>query len=155
MNNTMANIKLMSIPAGTFFKLSYVTDVTLSAAGRQAGVSVLKRVVGTFRTGISYKNTQKARAYLGDSDPSQLPWGKWKDGCINRIICHTGKDGQYKEYARLYSTPNKVKTQHYLNGKPISKRELALTGYVPRSYFEDHVDRGVYTVMLNNIESIG
>lgn len=159
MNTTMANIKLMSIPAGRFFKMSYVSDVTLSSAGRKAGVSVLKRVVGTFRTGIAYKNTKKGAQFLLErgtpGQPEKLPWGEWKAGCGNRIICHTTRDGQYKEYARIYSTPNKVRVQHYLNGKPISVRDLALTGYVPRSYFENKEDRGVYTVSLNNIESIG
>lgn len=155
MNTTMANIKLMQIPAGRFFKMSYVTDVDVSAAGKAAGVTVLKRVVGTFRIGIEYKNTQKAKAFLNGAPPEKLPWGEWKAGCGNRIICHTNKNGQYKEYARVYSTPNKMKVQYYLNGKPISKRDLALTGYVRRSYFEQKDDRGCYTICLNNIESIG
>lgn len=155
MNTTMANIKLMQIPAGQFFKMSYVTDVDVSAAGKAAGVTVLKRVVGTFRIGIAYKNTQKAKEFLNGGAPEKLPWGEWKAGCGNRIICYTTKDHQYKEYARVYSTPNKTKVQYYLNGKPISVRDLALTGYVRRSYFDRKDDRGCYTICLNNIESIG
>ena len=157
MNNTMANIKLANIPAGRWFKLSYVTDVTLSAAGKKAGVTVLKRVVGTFRIGIDYANTKKVKDKVADGHVlmHKLPWGEYKAGSGNRIICHTNKNGQYNEYARLYSTPNKPRIQHYLNGVPISTENLMKTGYVPKSYFEQKESTGCYTINLNNIESIG
>ena len=53
MNTEYRNLKVANIKAGQWFKMSYVTTVTLSAAGRRACVLVLKRVVGTFRLGIS------------------------------------------------------------------------------------------------------
>ena len=125
MNNTYFNLKVNSIPAGQFFKMAYVSDVTLSALGRKAGVSVLKRVIGTYRIGVNYKHTKKAIAKAAEKNipidtASKLPWGQWKDNS-NRIICHTNKKGEYNEYLRVYDTPNKPNVQHYLNGKPISK----------------------------------
>lgn len=95
MNNTYFNLKVNSIPAGQFFKMAYVSDVTLSALGRKAGVSVLKRVIGTYRIGVNYKHTKKAIAKAAEKNipidtASKLPWGQWKDNS-NRIICHTNK----------------------------------------------------------------
>lgn len=157
MNNTMANIKITSIPAGRWFKLAYVSDVSLSAAGRKAGVTVLKRVVGTFRTGIEYSNTKKVKKAVenGHTLTHQLPWGSYKAGTGNRIICFTNKAGQYKEYVRVYSSPNRSKVTHYLNGKPISLEDLKATGYVIPSYFTPRENNGCYTIDINNIESIG
>ena len=159
MNTEYMNLKVNSIKAGQWFKMSYVTTVTLSAAGRKADVVVLKRVVGTFRLGINYKNTKKAIARaeakgVKMEDVTRLPWGQWKDDSC-RVICHTNKAGQYSEYLRVYDTPNKPKTQLYLNGKPISKEELRATGYVPESYFTSTNDSGVLTVKAENIEWLG
>ena len=159
MNNTYFNLKVNSIPAGQFFKMAYVSDVTLSALGRKAGVSVLKRVIGTYRIGVNYKHTKKAIAKAAEKNipidtASKLPWGQWKDNS-NRIICHTNKKGEYNEYLRVYDTPNKPKVQHYLNGKPISKEDLRKTGFVPDSYFTSKNDSGCMTISANNIEWIG
>lgn len=159
MNNTYFNLKVNSIPAGQFFKMAYVSDVTLSALGRKAGVSVLKRVIGTYRLGINYKNTKKAIAKAAEKGmpvdvASNLPWGKWKDDS-NRIICHTNKNGEYNEYLRIYDTPNKPRVAYYLNGKPISKESLRNTGFVPDSYFTSTNDSGCMTIRADNIEWIG
>lgn len=159
MNNAYANIKVATLKPGVFFKMSYVTEVTLSAAGRKAGIHVLKRVIGTFRVGISYKNTKKAIARaeakgLKMEDVTKLPWGEWKDDSC-RIICHTNKMKQYKEYLRVYDTPNKPKVQYYIDSRPVTKEELHATGYVPESYFTNTNDSGCYTICLDNIEWLG
>lgn len=159
MNNTYFNLKVNSIPAGQFFKMAYVSDVTLSALGRKAGVSVLKRVIGTYRIGVNYKHTKKAITKAAEKNipidtASKLPWGQWKDNS-NRIICHTNKKGEYNEYLRVYDTPNKPKVQHYLNGKPISKEDLRKTGFVPDSYFTSSNETGCMTIKADNIEWLG
>lgn len=159
MNNVYANIKVATLKPGTFFKMAYVSDVTLSAAGRKAGVHVLKRVIGTYRVGISYKNTKKAIARaeakgVKMEDVTKLPWGQWKDDSC-RIICHTNKAGQYKEYLRVYDTPNKPKVQYYIDSTPVTKEYLRTTGYVPESFFTNKNDTGCYSICLDNIEWLG
>lgn len=159
MNATYFNLKVNSIPAGRFVKMAYVSDITLTALGRKAGVSVLKRVIGTYRIGINYKNTKKAKEKaIAQNKPmdavTKLPWGQWKDNS-NRIICHVNKKGEYHEYLRVYDTPNKPRTTYYLNGKPISKEDLRKTGFVPDSYFTSKNDSGCMTISANNIEWIG
>ena len=159
MNNTYFNLKVNSIPAGQFFKMAYVSDVTLSALGRKAGVSVLKRVIGTYRIGVNYKHTKKAIAKAAEKNipidtASKLPWGQWKDDS-NRIICHTNKKGEYNEYLRVYDTPNKPRVQHYLNGKAISVESLRKTGFVPESYFTSKNETGCMTIKADNIEWLG
>ena len=155
MNNNYAILKLMSIPAGRWMKVQYTTDVTLSAKGRKAGVIILKKTTGTFRTGINYANTKQGKAKLAEGkDIEKLPWGKYKEGTKGRIIEHTNSKGQYNMYARLYSSPNKPKSSFFINGVRISKEDLRSTGYVPDSYFTANHDTGCFTINLNNLELI-
>ena len=155
MNNNYAMLKLMSIPAGRWMKVQYTTDVTLSAKGRKAGVVVLKKTLGTFRTGINYANTKAGKAkQLEGKNIETLPWGKYKEGTNGRIIEHTNSKGQYNLYARLYSSPNKPKSAYFINGRRVTKEELRATGYVPDSYFNSKNEAGCFTINLNNLEVI-
>jgi hypothetical protein len=159
MNNNYANVKISTLKAGAFFKMSYVSDVPLSAKGKKEGVYVFKRTIGTYRTGIAYKNTKKAKITFEAKggkieDNTKLPWGHWKDDSC-RIICHTNKIGEYKEYIRVYDTPNKPKIQYYINSTPVTRAQLIASGYVPNSYFNKPVGSGCYNICLNNIEWIG
>lgn len=145
---------------GSWFKIRYTSDVSLTAAAKREGHTCYKTVITTCRFGISYKNLASVKAKAGEgkfdmSAPHALQWGSWMPGQEGKFICHTSKDGKYKEYVRLYTSPNKPKAQYFLDGEPISVEALKNTGLVQNGYWNKKAfDTEVLTLCTSNIERI-
>lgn len=146
---------ITNIAPGKWFACDIESDVPLSAKGKKAGVHVVKYTHGTFRTGINYSATKvirdkvEAGAY-DDTAAHQLPWGKWV--VTNRLIGHYNKAGEYNLYARMYSSPNKIKTKYTINGVPTTIEQLIADGYVNQSTVKKSGENtGVYSVNIANI----
>ena len=139
---------------GVWFKCAYTTEVTLTAAAKRAGHTVLKKTAGTFRVGISNNNRKEMKAKIANGFvPQPRTWGTYVEGS-DRFIEHTKKNGEHNYYAVLYSTPNMPHVKYFLDGEPIKKDELLARGIVPLSYFSSDKS-GVITVNLANIDRIG
>lgn len=158
MNTNLLIYKLSTKRNGQFFKMSWCTDVKLTSKAANEGHVVLKYTVTTVRKGIRYGNMKKVKEKVQNNpnyvQTHELSWGNWKPGYEGLIIEHTNKEGKYKEYVRLYSTPNKPKTYFLLDNKPISKEKLMATGYVRPSYWNSTETSECYTVSIANIQSI-
>lgn len=160
MNTTLVMDKLNAKVKGSWFKIRYTSDVTLTASAKRAGHTCYKTTTTTCRFGINYRNLASVKAKVADGTiPADhkftLPWGQWLPGQEGKFLCHTGKDNKYKEYVRLYTSPNKPRCQYYLDGHPISKEALMNTGLVVGSYWKNS-DTVVECLTLNtaNIEQI-
>ena len=137
---------------GQFFKMTYITDVTLSAKGKREGHVVLKYTHGTFRWGINYNNMKSVQLKRKEgalpADPQKLPWGEWSASHPGLVIEHKGT-----EYLRVYASPNKNKATYYLDGRPISIEDLKETGFVVPSYWKKS-SPDCLTIKIANIQEI-
>lgn len=158
MNTNLLICKLNTKRNGQFFKMSWCTDVPLTAQAKKDGVTVLKYTTTTVRKGINYANIKNVKDKVAKGEMSsehKLAWGQWKAGFKGLIIEHTDKKGVYKEYVRLYATPNKPQINWFLNGRPISKEELIAKGVVPSSYWNKSNEKTeCFTICTANIQDI-
>lgn len=158
MNTNLLINKLSSKHNGTWFRMSWCTDVPITANAKKAGVTVLKYTTATVRKGIKYSNiaSVKEKVAAGKIDPKhELSWGQWKAGYAGLLIEHTNKQGIYKEYVRLYGSPNKSNVQYFYNGRPITKEQLKDLGVVQASYWNKSSEPSeCFTVCTANVQDI-
>lgn len=156
MNANMIINLLSKKNKGQFFKATYISDVPMTASAKRSGHVVLKYTSGTFRWGIKYSNLKnvkvrdEAAKMKGETISHELTWGTWSTEHPDLVIEHKGI-----KYIRLYMTPNKSKSEYFVDGRPISIEELKNMGIVLPSYWK----KGDYkpeciTVKAENIQDI-
>lgn len=141
--NEFENLKIKN---GAYTSVEFCTFKTPLKAFK--GHEIKKVTKGIYRLGIAYKNLASKK----DVVTEKLPYGKWVDKWVNKLI---EKDGEYQ--LRLYSTNNrkhKVHTQWYLDGKEITKEELIEMGAISESMAKSHHTE-LFNVHLENIIRIG
>ena len=152
MNRNMMLKVLQNKNKGQWFRVAWVSDLPVKAAYKRGGTVVNKRTVTTARFGINYSNMKSVQAKVerGFELKHELPWGSWDDQYPGILINHKGQT-----YIRLYNSPNKPKSEYFLNGKPITKEELIQTGVVQDSYWKKNSEpTEVFTIKVENIENI-
>lgn len=153
MNTNAIIMKLNNKNNGQFFKISWMSDVPITASAKAHGQVVYKYTTGTVRKGIDYasqKSVQMKVQNEGKILTHELSWGEWDSKYPGLIIHHKGQD-----YVRLYPTPNKFKSTYYLNGRPIEVEKLKNMNIVQNSYWnrkEGSID--CLTVKAANIQEI-
>lgn len=159
MNTNLVLQSLKKIRRGQWFKLSYTSDVPLTAKAKREGFVVYKRTQTTARYGVSYSNINSVKqrfelkAQMGEPIPDkhELPWGAWATGYEGIMIEHKNQN-----YLRIYTTPNSFKSQFFVNGEPISKEGLMALNIVQPSYFKKPEQKpDALTIKMENIEKIG
>ena len=149
--NSIRNIK-----KGTFTRIIYTSEPTLSAAGKKAGVSVIKHTEKTVRLGIKYQNMEAVKQFeLERTEPKRevTSWCHWE---IEDVLAkHNTKDAYYLAFSYVNEGHN-TKSQYYLNGKIVSVEELKESGFIIPSYFKEEKDAPVtQRVNIDNIIQIG
>ena len=138
---------------GAFFRISYCTDLPLTASAKRTGITAIKLTVSTVRKGIAYDNMKSVQAKVeqGKELTHILPWGSWKSGYKGLIIEH-----KEKTYLRLYSSPNKSKSKYFLNGVEVTKEQMKNANVVQNSYWNkpDTIPDCI-TVNTANVQEIG
>ena len=138
---------------GAWFNTRIVSDIKLSAAAKAAGHTAQKVSKMTVRYGINYMNQKHviAKAEIDDKCLThKLPWGEWDEEHKGVLINHKGS-----VYLRLYTSPNKNKTQYYLDGKEVTYDELKNSGLVLASYFKSSGEKpDAMTINIQNIQAI-
>lgn len=156
--------KINSIHNGTWFNIIYLNEVPVLAAFKKT-YHIDKYTSTTVRKGVHYQNLaaykkqlamcDNAKLYEKLTKPLELPWGKWMEGHEGYIIEHTNKAGEYKQYLRMYTSPNKPKSTYFLNGKPITRTEIEGMNIVSPSYWNKSNETGTMTITLDKIVRIG
>ena len=151
MNTNAIIMKLAEKNNGQFFKATWMSDVPITASAKAHGRVVYKFTSGTVRKGIDYASQKSVQMKVekGKVLTHELPWGKWVTGHEGLLIEHKGKT-----YVRLYNTPNKFKSQFYLDGKPIDKEELMKMNIVLPSYWNKGEYADALTINTANIQEI-
>jgi len=100
-------------------RVAWVSDVATAAANPQ---KVKKYIDCAALVGVKYEDL----AALEGREPGPLPWGHWvgleEFGPV--LIGHTGKDGIYREYARLYPVEGTIRATYTIDGVPASKADV-------------------------------
>lgn len=151
MNINMLIDKLKEKQNGSFFNITWVTDLPLTSQAKAMGITCYKDTLASVRKGIKYQNQKSVQAKVeqGKVLEHELPWGKWSDKYPGVIIEHKNN-----YYARFYLTPNKFKSVYYLNGVEISKVNLQKTGVVLPSYWKKDERPDAITVKVENIREV-
>jgi len=152
MNTSMIVTKLNKKRNGTWFNVSWASDLPLTAAAKKAGVIGYKVTSAQCRKGIEYKSQKSVQDKItqGYELKSELPWGKWKDSYSGLIIEHKECD-----YVRLYLGPNKPKVEYFLNGSKVTYNDLKNSGYLQASFFNKTEEKpDAITVKCENIQEI-
>lgn len=84
--------KIESIPGGRFFRVRYVTKVPLAADAVKSGISIIKIVDTTTRTGVKYSNIEGVNL-SDDSENKTSRTNNWEWVVKNRIK-HNTKTGK-------------------------------------------------------------
>ena len=153
MNTNMIIAKLNSKQKGSWFRVSWISDVPITAQAKRNGHTVLKFTKGTMRFGISYSNLKNVRDKVENGTKElkhELSWGQWKPGYSGILIEHKGQD-----YVRLYTSPNKFHSDYFLDGKPIDVEELKKLGIVQNSVWNKSDNPpDCLTIKCGNIQEI-
>jgi hypothetical protein len=119
-----------------FIHLGYVSEPSLNKAqklaisvmgGFEEIVPIVKVSRGQFQVNYSYENAVNNRAEKECGAPvgfvaQSLPWGKWVDGQVNKLIEHKGEI-----YLRFYGLKNgKVENEYYVGDKPATNEQVKL-----------------------------
>lgn len=144
------------IKKGTFTRIVYTSLPTLSAAGKKAGVEVVKHTQKVVRLGVHYGNiaaVKQAEAERTEPKREVTPWSHWEIPDI--LAKHNTKDAYYLSFASVNKGHN-TKTVYYVNGEEVTKQFLEESGYVIPSYFKNNGELPVVQkVNIENIISIG
>lgn len=154
MTTTMIINKLANKQNGAFFKIRWVSELPVNAAGKKLGVTAYKLTDATCRKGINYDKQKSVQAKVDEGKilTHELPWGQWHPDYAGLIIQHKGND-----YVRVYLGPNKAKATYILNGAVCSYDNLKNSGYIQPSYFkkaESGEKPDALTLKAENIQMI-
>ena len=115
--STRAQAYLDAVGVGVGIQhVGWTSDVTTAAAHKAR--KVRKVVTATVMVGVKYADL----AVLEGRETGPLPWGHWV--VSPHLIGHTGKDGVYREFARLYPVEGTVRATYTIDGVPASKADV-------------------------------
>ena len=112
MQNSRLYEMIQNIKSGTIFRITYRTEVPVSAAYKKEGVHIYKIVSQCTRTGVSYNNIQDVIESRASEQKSSH-----KSYCfpvvINRIYEHKTNGTRYLRLARVNKHSNTVVSYMY------------------------------------------
>lgn len=152
-NEILNHIK--NVKKGTFTRIVYTSEPTLSAAGKKSGVSIIKHTEKVVRLGVKYQNMEAvkvAEALRTEPKREVTPWCHWEVEDI--LVKHNTKDAYYLSFSYAKDGAN-TRSEYYLNGKKVSVEELKESGYIVPSYFKDKEVPVTQRINIENILEIG
>lgn len=152
-NELMNAIK--NIRNGSFFKMSYSTNVPVKACYKKVGIEVVKNVSCIARTGVKYNNI--ASVIAKKSDPNYVapaPRANNKEWIINnKIYKNTNTNTDYFRIGCPSATKSKVNyTAYDVNGNKIPFDK----DFIIDSYWANKNEKPpVFDVKIDNVIEIG
>lgn len=143
---------IKAIPGGRFFRVRYMTKVTMSAESRKAGITIMKIVDTTTRTGVKYQNI--AGVVLNEYPDSYVPKVSNWEWVIPQRVKHNTKTGKdYLVIAPIAKGHNThvsyVMTDGEGNSQIITKEEAKK--YSVPSYWKESEKPAIMNVTLENV----
>jgi hypothetical protein len=143
---------IKAIPGGRFFRVRYMTKVKMNAESVKNGITVIKIVDTTTRTGVKYKNI--AGVVLNEYPDSYVPKVSNWEWVIPQRVKHNSKTGKdYLVIAPIAKGHNThvsyVLTDGDGNSRVITKEEAK--EYSVASYWKDGDKPAIMNVTLENV----
>lgn len=145
---------------GSFIRVSWKTEPTLSASAKKAGHRVEKFVESTVRWGIKYDhikaviNRKAETVEMGEHwtpNENYKPWWKWE--VPNVFKSHLSNENKYLTLATVPYNHN-AKIRYYFNSIEVTKEELIQLNIVTPSYWSDNKVNEVFDLNVQNIINI-
>lgn len=140
---------------GTFTRIEYVSEPSLTAAAKRMGVSVIKYTEKVVRLGVHYPNiadVQRAEAERTTPKQERAPWCHWE---ITDILAkHNTKEAYYLAIATVNKGHN-TKNRWFINGEEVTLQEIMESGYIIPSYFKDGELPVVQRINIEHILGLG
>ena len=142
--------KIKEIPAGRFFRVRYITKVKVKAEWEQKGISIIKIVDTTTRTGVKYKNIAgvQPNTYPDEYTQKETNW-EWivKD----RIKHNTNTRKDYLVIAPIGEGSN-TRVQYLLTDNEGSaiREKCEIEDFVVASYWKEDKP-AIMNVTLENV----
>ena len=148
------------VPAGRFFRMSYTSELPVKASVKKQGVTVMKLVETTVRTGVSYDKISAVIEYRATHEPKVTTprANNWEWVTKNRIKYNSNTGKTYAVVAPIKSGGN-ARCKYIIidqNGQRVVDpsdldRSLVIDSYWSRG---DGVD-AIRTIALEHILGIG
>lgn len=155
MNSTLTEM-IKKLGAGVIFRITYKTEMPVSAKNRKEGIRVYKIVSQCTRTGVSYDNIQEVIDKKKDSEDNTAHSSYCFPVVLNRIYQHKNTGTQYLRLARVNKHSN-TNVQYVMidkNGtKPIDETK-ARVYTIPSAWNYSGPSPVVKNIKLENILAI-
>lgn len=155
MNSILAEV-ITKLGAGVIFRITYKTEMPVSAKNKREGIRVYKIVSQCTRTGVSYDNIQEVIDMRKDNEDKTSHSSYCFPVVLNRIYQHKNTGTQYLRLARVNKHSN-TKVQYVMidktGSKPIDETEAR--GYtIPSAWKYSGPSPVVKNIKLENILAI-
>lgn len=144
--------KILKLRKGSFQKLSWGRELKLYKKYENEGIKITKISEGIVRFGVEYDNMKSVQQ---KRESGELPQDNQGLNGLEWILYpYLLKNPKTKkEYIRVNTTGNRIRTRYFLNGKEIS-REVA-EQYCTASNFSNGNPIEVFNVGIENIIAVG
>lgn len=143
--------KINSIPGGRFFRVRYISKVKLAADAEKEGISIIKIVDTTTRTGVKYKNIEKVAALIKGKEPTQKE-SNWEWIVKDRIKHNTNTGKDYLVLAPISKGSHSNYTYVMTDGSGVTSvvDEEIVRMYTTASYWKEDKP-AIMNVTLENV----
>ena len=141
-----------NIRKGTFTRIEYVSEPSLTAAAKKAGHVITKHTTKVVRLGVNYGHiaeVKRQEALRTEPKIERAPWYSWE--VKDTIAKHNTKEAYYLAFATVNKGHN-TKTTWFLDGVEVTAREIRESGLIIPSYF--NTDGEMPVVQRINVENI-
>lgn len=146
---------IKDIPGGRFFRLRYLTHLPVKACYEKEGISIMKVVNVTTRTGVRYTAVAEVEykpSYQLEIEAQNSPW-EWE--VKNKIKFNKNTRKRYLVIAPIKG--NKSKSTYILTDKEgnvefVEKKDIR--EMIIDSYWRKEPDRPIHHICFDNILSI-
>ena len=148
--------ELQTVRKGTFTRVVYTSEPTLTAAARKQGVTVVKHVEKVVRFGVKYRNIKSVQEKMENEETKTTKRPAWCHWIVENILSkHNTKEDYYLSFAPT-ATGHHTKTTWYLNNKVVTRKEVEESGVVLPSYFKlNDTLPVIQQVKIENVLEIG
>ena len=147
--------QIEKIPGGRLFRVRYMSKVTTDAASKKAGISIMKIVNTTVRTGVRYTAIEGVE--LSEKTKTAIAEGKesnWEWILPNRVKYNKNTGKMYFVVAPLNKGHHTKSTYILTDGdgkSTIIDKETAMK-YTVKSYWKDEEKKPtIFNITLDNV----
>ena len=145
---------ISQVPGGRFFRLRYISHLPVKAEFANKGISVLKIVNVTTRTGVSYGSLIKSED-TNPYNPSSKETNNWTWVKHNKIKHNSNTN---KDYLVIAPVKNNKPSNTYIlideTGYTRTCNKECIKDYIIPSYWTKEPNRPIHNICMENILNI-